>query len=61
MTAEWGRAVAAQGGRSTSMVVPASGVSMKMAEYAPTRGLHSFTFRLNVSAFYGIGGALGVA
>jgi hypothetical protein len=27
-------------------------------EYVFGRGLHSSTFRLNVSAFYGIGGAL---
>jgi hypothetical protein len=36
--------------------LPALGVTMTLA---PTiRGLHSSTFRLNVSAFCGIGGAI---
>jgi len=30
---------------------------MKLFHYISGRGLHSFTFQLNLSALYGIGGA----
>jgi hypothetical protein len=33
------------------------GQTLKSFQWPTTRGLHSFTFQLNVSAFYGIGGA----
>ena len=31
--------------------------ALEIASVSPGRGLHSSTFRLNVSAFYGMGGA----
>jgi hypothetical protein len=45
-------------GTTDTTSIPAATISVTIGKCKRGRGLHPFTFQLNVSAYYGIGGPL---